>query len=126
MSYKPPVPTYKVGDIFTDELIAKINEILLDAKNTIGEKPIRSAFEIEIIDNQPDKIYKFIFRFDFRQSEDLPPKNIKQLAFFKSIEEYDRGFGNPTFIVPVDDNFQINADIEMIKKQEEPEQDDNQ
>lgn len=111
MAYTAPVSTTKVGDIFTDELIAKINEILLDSKNTIGEKAIRSSFDIQIIDNQPDKIYSFKFSFDFREDKTGTRKNIKRVFYYKFFKDYiDK---NPSFIIPVDDNFQINADMEM-------------
>ena len=123
MAYTPPVPipTYKVGDIFTDELIAKINEILLDSKSVLVGKQIRSVFDIDIIENQSDKIYKFRFSFDFRELPGNTYNNIKEVFYYKSFEEYDFGDGTPTFTIPVDDNFQINADanIEML-------QDDNQ
>lgn len=111
--------TYKVGDIFTDEFIAKINEILLDSKSVLVGKQIRSVFDIDIIENQSDKIYKFRFSFDFRELPGNTYNNIKEVFYYKSFEEYDWGDGTPTFIIPVDDNFQINADIEMP-------QDDNQ
>ena len=111
MAYQPPASTIKVGDIFTDELITKINEILLDIKNAMkkGENETKAEAYINILDDDSPIYHIFTFFYYDNYTNNIK----KSLKYYKSFEEYDYGGGTPLFIIPVDHNFQINADIIM-------------
>ena len=111
MAYTHHVSTVKVGDIFTDELIAKINEILLDIKNDIEgrNETIQSENLIVIGDNVSSNVNTFTFYINKQNTPNL--SNI--LKYYKSYQEYNNGEGPSLLEVSVGDDFQINADTQI-------------
>ena len=110
MAYTPPVSTTKVGDIFTDEFIAKINEVLKDL-NDIANSEDRIAInaEINVIDNSSN-IGFFIFNFDNRHTGSQAPLRVLYYCTFSQYVMDD----NSKFKINLNENFQITADTRVI------------
>lgn len=111
MAYEPPVSTVKVGDIFTDELIAKINEVLKDLNDiTNSEDRIAINAEINVIDNSSN-IGFFIFNFDNRNTGSQTP--LRTLYYYYTFSQYVMN-NNSKFKINLNENFQITADTIFI------------
>lgn len=113
MAYTPPTVKYKIGDIFSDTLVSKINEILLDIKGIVGNTNSVGHFDIVIVDNQSDETHTFKFKFNFEKYPNGNSNNYKNLSYYKSYREYDYGDGPSLLEVLIGDDFQINADTQI-------------
>lgn len=109
MAYNPNVSTIKVGDIFTDELIAKINEVLKDLSDIANSKDkIHITAEINVVDKYSN-IGFFIFEFDSRYTASQSAlRQLRYYAFSDYINDSIKAKIN------VKQKFQITADTIFI------------
>lgn len=109
MSYNPNVSTTKVGDIFTDEFITKINEVLKDLSDIANSKDkIHITARINVIDRYSN-IGFFIFEFDSRYT--ASQSALRQLRYY-SFSEYINDSTQAK--INVKQNFQITADTIFV------------